>query len=73
MGAISVAGDALDPESLTRAFDSIEEVDAVISTVGGTSSNPQADGEASMLHVAWTCHQASCGMLLYTIPRFQAS
>ena len=52
MGAISVAGDALDTESLTRAFDSIEEVDAVISTVGGTSSNPQADGEASMPHVA---------------------
>ena len=40
-----MAGDALEPESLARAFDSIEELDAVISTVGGTSSNPRVDGE----------------------------
>ena len=47
MGAIIVAGDALDTASLDKAFDSIEEVDAVISTVGGTSANPQVDGQVS--------------------------
>lgn len=45
MGAIVVAGDALDPASLDKALESIEEVDAVISTVGGTSANPKVDGE----------------------------
>ena len=48
MGAIVVAGDALDPASLDKAFGSIEEVDAVISTVGGTSANPKVDGEVRM-------------------------
>ena len=59
MGAIQVAGDALEPESLARAFDSIEEVDAVISTVGGTSSNPQVDGEVSVSSLVDTA-QGTC-------------
>ncbi len=43
--AIVVKGDALDEASVKAAFDQIEEVDAVISTVGGTPADPRADSE----------------------------
>ena len=56
MGAIVVAGDALDTRSLDKAFDSIEELDAVISTVGGTSANPKVDGEVRAAAVFEACH-----------------
>ena len=43
--AIVVKGDALDEASVKAAFDQIEEVDAVVSTVGGTPADPRADSE----------------------------
>ena len=46
MMAIVVKGDALDEASVKAAFDQIEEVDAVVSTVGGTPADARADSEA---------------------------
>ena len=43
--AIVVKGDALDEASVKAAFDQIEEVDAVVSTVGGTPADARADSE----------------------------
>ena len=71
MGAIQVAGDALEPESLARAFDSIEEVDAVISTVGGTSSNPQVDGEVTPLKAGRRWSARSLGLSVTLVVLFQ--
>ena len=45
MMAIVVKGDALDEASVKAAFDQIEEVDAVVSTVGGTPADARADSE----------------------------
>ena len=47
MMAIVVKGDALVKEDVAKAFASIEEVDAVVSTIGGTPADPAADSEAS--------------------------
>lgn len=43
--AIVVKGDAMSPESLQKAFDSIEDVDAVVSTIGGTTADPSVDSQ----------------------------
>lgn len=45
MMAIVVRGDALNPEQVQKAFDQIEEVDAVVSTIGGTPADPNADSQ----------------------------
>ena len=59
MMAIVVKGDALDEASVKAAFDQIEEVDAVVSTVGGTPADARADSEARALAVPLTqaCRQ----------------
>lgn len=43
--AIVIRGDALQPDSVQKAFDQIEEVDAVVSTIGGTPADPTADSQ----------------------------
>lgn len=43
--AIVVRGDALVPSDVEAAFAQIEEVDAVVSTIGGTPADPRADAE----------------------------
>ena len=49
MMAIVVKGDALSPEQVQKAFDQIEEVDAVVSTIGGTPADPAADSQVPKL------------------------
>lgn len=48
MMAIVVNGDACKPEDLERAFAAIDGVDAVVSTIGGTTADPSADSQASV-------------------------
>ncbi|KAK9907542.1 hypothetical protein WJX75_005616 [Coccomyxa subellipsoidea] len=48
MMAIVVRGDALSTEDVKKAFDQIEEVDAVISTLGGTPGDPTADSQGNI-------------------------
>ncbi|GAX79482.1 hypothetical protein CEUSTIGMA_g6923.t1 [Chlamydomonas eustigma] len=48
MMAIVAKGDAMSKADVQRVFDSIEEVDAVISTIGGTVANPVADSEGNI-------------------------
>lgn len=45
MMAILVRGDAMSKEDVAKAFDQIEEVDAVVSTIGGTPADPTADSQ----------------------------
>ncbi len=45
MMAIVVRGDALNKDDIQKAFDQIEEVDAVVSTLGGTPGDPTADSQ----------------------------
>ena len=45
MMAIVVRGDALSEEDVKKAFDQIEEMDAVVSTIGGTPADPSADSQ----------------------------
>ena len=45
MMAIVVKGDALEVDQVKAAFDQIEEVDAVVSTIGGTPADARADSE----------------------------
>ena len=47
--AIVVRGDALSKDDVQKAFDQIEEVDAVISTLGGTPGDPTADSQVICL------------------------
>lgn len=47
MMAIVVNGDACKPEDVERAFAAIDGVDAVVSTIGGTTADPAADSQAS--------------------------
>jgi hypothetical protein len=49
MMAILVRGDAMSKEDVTKAFDQIEEVDAVVSTIGGTPADPMADSQVHFL------------------------
>lgn len=48
MMAIVIRGDALQPDSIQKAFDQIEEVDAVVSTIGGTPADPTADSQGNI-------------------------
>ena len=59
MMAIVVRGDALNPEQVQKAFDQIEEVDAVVSTIGGTPADPNADSQVPNLETA-VLHQSEC-------------
>ncbi len=43
--AIVVKGDAMSSSDLKKAFSSIEDVDAVISTIGGTPADPSSDSQ----------------------------
>jgi hypothetical protein len=44
--AIVVRGDAMSPDDVAKAFAQIEQVDAVVSTIGGTPADPNADSQA---------------------------
>ena len=46
--AIVARGDALDPASLAKVFADIEDVDAVVSTVGGSVADARADGQGNI-------------------------
>lgn len=48
MMAIVIRGDALQPDSVQKVFDQIEEVDAVVSTIGGTPADPAADSQGNI-------------------------
>jgi len=48
MMAIVSNGDALNKEDVEKVFTDIDEVDAVISTIGGTTANPLADSEGNI-------------------------
>ena len=52
--AIVVRGDALSEEDVKKAFAQIEEVDVVVSTIGGTPGDPTADSQ-----VLFSCCQPS--------------
>lgn len=45
MLATIVKGDAMNKDDVKKAFDQIEDLDVVISTIGGTPANPTADSE----------------------------
>ena len=47
MMAIVVNGDACKPEDVERAFAAIDGVDAVVSTLGGTTADPTADSQVA--------------------------
>ncbi|CAK0784813.1 hypothetical protein CVIRNUC_008017 [Coccomyxa viridis] len=48
MMAILVRGDALKKEDVEKAMGEIEEVDAVVSTIGGTPADPTADSQGNI-------------------------
>lgn len=48
MMAILVKGDAMSPDDLDKAFSGIEDVDAVISTIGGTPADPSSDSQVDL-------------------------
>lgn len=52
MMAIVVKGDAMSVEDLDKAFESIEDVDAVVSTIGGTPADPTSDSQVMLEHRA---------------------
>lgn len=52
--AILVRGDALKKEDVDKALEQIEEVDAVVSTIGGTPADPTADSQV----VPWSQRDA---------------
>ena len=54
MMAIVVKGDALIPADVERAFAAIDGVDAVVSTIGGTTADPAADslGNINLIEAA---------------------
>lgn len=45
MMAIVVNGDACKPEDVEKAFAAIDGVDAVVTTIGGTTADPTADSQ----------------------------
>lgn len=47
MTAIVAKGDATVPEDVERVFLAIDGVDAVVSSLGGTTADPTADSQAS--------------------------
>lgn len=48
MGAFLFKGDALDKAAVEKCFASLEECDAVVSTIGGTPADPRADSEGNL-------------------------
>lgn len=48
MMALTLKGDAMVESDLAAAFDQIEDVDAVISTIGGTPADPSADSDGNI-------------------------
>ena len=48
MGAFLSKGDALKLKDVQKAYDMVEEYDAVVSTVGGTPADPLADSEGNI-------------------------
>ena len=54
MMAIVVNGDATKTEDVDKAFSQIEEVDAVVSSLGGTTADPSADslGNINLIEAA---------------------
>ena len=47
IGAFLVKGDALNPADVERVFAGLDECDVVVSTIGGTPTDPRACSEAS--------------------------
>ena len=54
MNAILVRGDAMSVSDVEKAFAQIEEVEAVVSTIGGTPANPTADSQVGSQPIAMT-------------------
>ena len=48
MGAFLCKGDALVDKDVKKAYDMVEEYDAVVSTVGGTPASPEADSAGNI-------------------------
>ncbi|GFH20741.1 NAD(P)-bd_dom domain-containing protein, partial [Haematococcus lacustris] len=48
MMAIVAKGDALVPSDLEKVMASIEEVDAVVCTLGGSTANPEVDSQGNI-------------------------
>ena len=48
MMAIVAKGDAMNPDDIERTFAAIDGVDAVVSTLGGTTADPGADGQGNI-------------------------
>ncbi|KAK9820970.1 hypothetical protein WJX81_003448 [Elliptochloris bilobata] len=48
MMAIVVRGNAMSPDDVAKAFSQIEQVDAVVSTIGGTPADPTADSQGNI-------------------------
>eukprot|EP00892_Ulva_mutabilis_P003818 jgi/Ulvmu1/1808/UM119_0026.1 len=48
MMAFKVKGDAMDKASVAKAMSSIDGLDAVVCTIGGTLENPQVDSEGNI-------------------------
>lgn len=48
MMAIVVNGDAMKPEDIEKAFTAIDGVDAVVSSIGGTTADPTADSTGNI-------------------------
>jgi hypothetical protein len=62
MMAIVHNGDAMNPEDIEKAFVAIDGVDAVVSTLGGTTADPSVDSQASLLTLpACIC---TCGLMV---------
>lgn len=47
MMAILVKGDACQPDDVEKVFQDIDGVDAVVSTIGGTTADPLADSQVT--------------------------
>ena len=45
MGAILLRGDAMDTEGVEKVFSNVDDIDAVICTIGGTPANPLVDSQ----------------------------
>ena len=54
MMAIVFNGDAMKPEDIEKAFTAIDGVDAVVSSIGGTTADPTADsvGNINLIEAA---------------------
>lgn len=48
MMAIVANGDAMNPEDIEKTFAAIDGVDAVVSTIGGTTDDPSADSQGNI-------------------------